>query len=110
VAERAALIGVAAAFLLLAYAKMEGRAEVAVAQSNLAALLPLIHAYAVEHGGYEGLTVEKLEAVYGARLERGAYEIVDRGDTDYCLQTVQGGKAWHVSASRSEPSPGPCAG
>ena len=107
-AERVAVCGVAAAFILIAYSKMGERAEDTVAQGNLSAILPVVHAYAVEHGNYTGMTLEALQEGYSADLDVGSYVVIDRGAADFCIESAYAGRTWHISASRNDPSQGSC--
>jgi hypothetical protein len=106
--QRVLIVGLGLTFLLLAYAKMARPAEDAVAAANLAAALPVVHAYAMEHGDYSGLTLEALARDYSPSLDPHTYVVVDRGATDFCIETTHAGRAWHMTAGDSEPIPGGC--
>lgn len=107
-AERVVVVVIGLALLLTAYAKMGGRADDTVAQGNLAAVLPLVHAYAVDHGGYGGMTLDALRQGYSPSLDTHTYLLVERGAADFCLESTYAGRTWRVNSSQGKPSPGGC--
>ena len=107
-AQRVVVVGVGLAFLLVAYGKMGGQADDTVAQGNLAAILPFVHEYALDHGGYAGMTLAALRQGYSLSLDPQDYRVVDQGAGDFCVQSTYAGRTWHVSGSQGKPLPGSC--
>jgi hypothetical protein len=107
-AERVVIVAIAAGFLLALYTTMGRRAEDTVAQGNLAAIRPLAHAYAVDHGSYVGMTLEALEQGYGLQLEPGTSLVIVAKPIGFCLQTTQEGRTWRIGSSEETPALGTC--
>jgi hypothetical protein len=106
--ERAVILALAVAFLLAAYTTMGRRAEDTVARADLAAILPLAHAYGLEHGGYDGMTLEALRQAYGPSLETASPVSVEASSAGFCIETTHAGRTWRVTESESAPSLGDC--
>jgi hypothetical protein len=107
-AERTVVVALVIAFGAAAYAKVAASAENAAAASALSAALPAVHAYLVDHGSYEGMTLDALRREYGADLPARDYTLVGRGASGFCLESSFAGKAWRVTAETGEPSRGAC--
>ena len=107
-AQRVAIVGIGLAFLLTAYGKMGSRAEDTVAQADLSAIVPFVHAYGIEHDGYEGMTLEALRRDYSPSLDDATYTLTVRGADDFCVESTHAGRTWHVTAVAEKPSRGGC--
>jgi hypothetical protein len=108
IAERVIIVALGVVLILVMYAKLGGEADASVAKADLATVKPLLHAYAVEHGNYSGMTMRMLQRYYDPSLDTSVYVLYERGPASFCIETTFAKKTWHLSEELSEPASGGC--
>lgn len=79
--------------------------DAGTAQRNLRAAIPAIEAYAADHDGYAGLTLEKIRS-----YDRGidGISVVWAVRSEYCLESTVGAETYHLNGPANPQAPGHC--
>jgi prepilin-type N-terminal cleavage/methylation domain-containing protein len=87
------------------------RAHRATAEMNVHAIVPAIHAYRLENGTYETMTLAALKADYDQSLDVDLYSFGDPGNLTadgYCVQSSSGGQTYRKGGPAVDIVPGAC--
>jgi prepilin-type N-terminal cleavage/methylation domain-containing protein len=87
------------------------RAERSVAQANVRAIVPTIHAYHWDEGTYTGMTMAGLKADYDQGIDPTLYSFgspTNLTDSSYCVQSTFGGETYRKAGPAADIVPGPC--
>lgn len=74
------------------------RSADASAKSNIDVAVPAFSAYALDNGGYDGMTLPRLQATYSRGI--GNITIVSADSTTYCVSSTVEGRTWYKLGPR----------
>jgi prepilin-type N-terminal cleavage/methylation domain-containing protein len=69
------------------------RAADASAKSNIDVAVPAFNAYALENGGYTGMTLRRLQTTYSRGIRN--IRVVSASATTYCVRSTVEGRTWY---------------
>ena len=94
--EMLAVMVIMAALLAIAVGFGTGarvRAADVSAKSNIDVAIPAVSAYALDNGGYAGMTLRRLQTTYSRGIRN--ITVVSARATTYCLRSTVEGRTWY---------------
>jgi prepilin-type N-terminal cleavage/methylation domain-containing protein len=79
----------------------------ATARTNIRIAIPAFEAYRVDHGSYEGMTMENLQSSYSPGVQ--GVEILSTAAAGYCVRSMASGRTWYKNGPAGELTTTACA-